>query len=375
MVAAARAQLPLSSEDAKAVAPLFDSSTQNTLKCWLERWNPSLDFAFRFVAGYATECRLSQFRGKSTLLVTYIRITPEGRPPLLFESAYRVPEISPEMKQAIGGDLRKLNNDVGLSGAFAVGEGEYFLELLVKDDQNRAYRRHWKLRVAASQSERGVALAIKPLAVESVERARLQTVFAPQRGENLRLTILLDAAPMNPYQSSLRAWDRAFLLETLYSVLRQTPHKSVHLVAFNLEQQREVFRSDEFDAAAFRDLHRALEEVELSSISVNALRKHDSPKFLVALANEELAAGRSDAVIFLGPSARMATEVTEGALTEEKADAPQFFYFEYFPWPGAHFPDSIDLLVKSAGGKVFPIHSPAQLDDAIDKMLVRLKQE
>lgn len=370
----AAGQLPLSPQDAKNITPVFDSPSPNSLKCWLERSSPSLDFAFRFVTGYVTYCRLNQFEGKKTVLITYTRVTPEGKTPQLFGTIQRVPEISPEMMQAIGGDLRNLKNDVGISGAFALGEGKYTIELLLKDDQNRTYRDHWRLRVTASRSERGIALAIKPLAVQSIDQISWRTASSHQDG-NLRLTILLDASPISPYQSSLRAWDRAFLLETVYSVLRQTPHKTVHLVAFNLEQQRELFRSDDFDGTAFRDLSRALKEVELSSISVKALKKRDSPQFLVALADQELAAGRCDAIIFLGPNTRMDTKVSEGALTQKTPASPPFFYFEYFPWVGGDFPDSIDWLVKSIGGEVFVIHSPAQFDDSIDKMLARLKQD
>lgn len=363
----------LSPEDAIATSPLFRSSTRNTLNCRLERWNPSLDFAFRFVTGYVTNCRLSQFGGKKTVLVTYTRITPEGKPAALFGSVYRVPEISPEMKRAIGGDLRNLDQDVSPSGAIALGEGRYLVELLLKDDQNRIYRNRWKLHVTIHRSERAVPIAIKPLTVESMEQMSWQTASS-EPGGNLRLTILLDAAPLNRYQLSLRAWDRVLLLETVYSVLRQTPHKSVRLVAFNLEQQRELFRSEEFDNAAFRDLSRALKDVELSSISVEALKKHDSPKFLVGLADQELAANGSDAIIFVGPNTRTDTQVTEGALTYKKADSPPLFYFEYFPWVGEDFPDSIDWLVKSAGGRVFFVHTPPQFDDSIDKMLAQLKQ-
>ncbi len=374
LLGSASAQLALSSEDAKSVSPLFDAPTPNTLKCYLDRWNPALDFAFRFSTGYVTYCSLRQFEGKETVLVTYIRITPEGKPTQLFGSRYRVPEIPPEMKESLGGDLRKLKNDIGLSGAFALGEGKYVVELLLRDEQNRTYSKHWRLNVKASRSERGVALAIQPLTVQSVDQRSWQTV-SPKRGGTLRLTILLDAAPMNPFQSRLRAWDRAFLLECVYSLLRQTPHQSVHVVAFNLDQQRELFRSDQFDSSAFQDLSRALKETELSSVSVQALKKRNSPEFLVALAAQELAAGRSDAIIFIGPNTHMELKTTAGVLTGKNSKSPPFFYFEYFPWVGAEFPDTIHWMVKAADGTVFIIHGPAQFDESIDKMLKRLKQQ
>lgn len=373
LVGPVNAQLPLSPEDARKTSSLFDTSSPNSLNCNVQRWNPSLDFAFRFVSGHMINCRLAQFEGKATTLVSYLRITPEGKPPAFFGLAYDIPEISPEMKESLGGDLKKLKSEVSVSGAIGLGEGKYSVELLLKDGQNRSFRKKWRLNVSIRGDQRGVALAIKPLTAEPVDDQAWQTV--PSLRGNLRLTIFLDAAPINPYHTTLRAWDRAFLLESVYSVLRQTPHRSVHLVAFNLDQQRELFRSDQFDGAAFQALAHALNESELSTVSVKVLKKRDSPEFLIALANQELAASRADAIIFLGPNTRMDTRVSAAALTEKQLGSPPFFYFEYFPWEAAPFPDSIDSLVRASGGKVFKVHSPAQLDQSIDKMLVQLKQE
>ena len=39
----------------------------------------------------------------------------------------------------------------------------------------------------------------------------------------MRLTILLDAAPVDPRSLKLRAWDRTFLLDSVASVLREIP--------------------------------------------------------------------------------------------------------------------------------------------------------
>ena len=368
------AQTSLSAEESDKVSALFDSRAPDVLKCELERWPPALDFVFRYMSGYIAYCRLRQFGGRKTEVVAYVRITPEGKAPTLFESHYLIPEISDVMRKSAGTDLRNLKEEIGFSGAFGLGTGKYKFELLVEDGEARTYRKNWKLRVQTKRSDRGVALALHPLTLEASD-SRFREATAWRNDGKLRLSILLDAAPMNPYQSSLRAWDRELLLESLYSVLRQTPHQSIHLVAFNLEQQRELFRSDNFDATAFQALLQNLSDAELSSVSVQALRKRDSPEFLIALANQELAADRSDAIIFLGPNMRMETRMSVAALTARKAHNPPFFYFEFHAVVGAPFPDSIAWLVKEANGRVFAIHSPAELDNSIDKMLGQLKQQ
>jgi hypothetical protein len=375
-LASSRAQVPLTdAEDIARVNDFFRASSPDALKCSLDQWSPTLGFDFRFVTGYAIGCRLSVFEGKQVTLINYVRVTPEGSAPTLLASVYRIPEITPEMLRLAGGKLEKMKNEFAMSGAFCVGEGRYSVEVLVRDSQGRTFRKKWRLHVAARHSERDVRLAMKPLTVTAIDQSSWQTVSS-LKGGNLRLTILLDAAPINPYQSRLHAWDRAFLLECIYSLLRQTPHQSVRLVAFNLEQQREVFRANPFDSAAFLHLSRALEDIETASISVQALKQRHSPLLLAALAGEELkAAEHSDAVIFLGPNSRMDVDIRAGIFTENRPLNPPFFYFEYFPWQGSDFPDAIERLTKAADGKTYQIHSPAELDQAIEKMLAQLKQE
>jgi len=373
---AGRAQVPLSDAgDIARVNGFFTASSPDALKCSLDQWSPSLGFDFRFVTGYALGCRLSVFDGKQATLMNYVRVTPEGSAPALLASVYRIPEMTPEMLRLAGGNLEKMKNEFAMSGAFCVGEGRYSVEVLVRDSQGRTFRKKWRLHVAARHSERDVQLAMKPLTVTAIDQSPWQTVSSEKRGD-LRLTILLDAAPINPYQSRLHAWDRAFLLQCIYSLLRQTPHQSVRLVAFNLELQREVFRANPFDSAAFLQLSQVLGEIETASISVQALKQRNSPLLLAALADEELkAAEHSDAVIFLGPNSRMDVNVSAGIFTENRPLNPPFFYFEYFPWPGSDFPDAIERLTKAADGKTYQIHSPAELDQAIEKMLAQLKQE
>ena len=373
---ASRAQVPLTdAEDIARVNGFFTASSPDALKCSLDQLSPSLGFDFRFVTGYALGCRLSVFEGKQATLINYVRVTPEGSAPTLLASVYRIPEMTPEMLRLAGGNLEKMKNEFAMSGAFCVGEGRYFVEVLVRDSQGRTFRKKWRLRAAVRHSERDVQLAMKPLTVTAIDQSSWQTVSSEKRG-NLRLTILLDAAPINPYQSRLHAWDRAFLLQCIYSLLRQTPHQSVRLVAFNLELQREVFRANPFDSPAFLQLSQVLGEIETASISVQALKQRNSPLLLAALAEEELkAAEHSDAVIFLGPNSRMDVNISAGIFTENRPLNPPFFYFEYFPWSGSDFPDAIERLTKAADGKTYQIHSPAELDQAIEKMLAQLKQE
>lgn len=371
----ASAQSRLSDAESEKIAPAFESHSSNSLKCGIVSSTPELDFDFRFVTGYFVHCRLSLFEGRKSTVSIYLRVTPEGKSPIILSSSHQLPEIPEEMLRSVGGDVRKLKTEVGLGGGFWLGAGEYSAEILVSDDRDRTCHKRWRLRARQKRSERGVQLSIQPLTVEAINQRSWDTTASREKGR-LRLTILLDAAPISPHQSRLRAWDRAFLLECLYSLLRQTPHSSVRLIAFNLEQQREVFRVDQFDTAAFLSLARALEDIDTASISVQALKQRNSPQLIADLANHELADPEPpDVVIFLGANIPVDIDVGPGLLTAKNSDSPPLFYFEYYPWPVTPFPDVIQRLTKVANGKTFLIHDPAQLDQAIQKMLAQLKQK
>ena len=370
-VISARAQLPLPDADSRAASALFDSSSKSELKCTIEQWPPELDFAFRFVTGYFVSCPVNQFGGKKTALQIYVRVSPEGKAPVLFGTGFDIPG-DPE-KQRPADELKKIKNELGMSGALAMGEGKYAMEVLVVDEQNRTARKKWHLKVEPGRSQRKVALVIDPLTVKSADSSGWN-LSAPQRG-GIRMTLLLDAAPINSHQTKLRAWDRAFLLECIYTLLRQAPYKSVKVVAFNLEQERELFHSDSFDGEAFRRLDDKLKDTETATISANALRKRSPAEFVSALLDQELAEGHSDAIIFLGPNGRSDLEVGADLLTNKKSSSPPLFYFEYFPFPAKGFPDLIHRLVTAADGRTFEIHSPEQFSEAIHRMLVQLKQE
>lgn len=196
-------------------------------------------------------------------------------------------------------------------------------------------------------------------------------------GTGIRLTVLLDVAPLNPYVFKLRAWDRSFLMSSLASLLQQTPCADVRLIAFSLQQQREIFRQEHFDKSGFVKLSQAVGDLELGVISVHDLQgRLGWVSLLAGLSNQEVIAhDPSDVVIFLGPATVQIRKVPQGMLKPRETTNPRFFYFEYYPYwrAGNEFADSIEYLTKARQGAVFKIHSPGELAQAIQKMLRQQK--
>ena len=366
-----KGQEPISAGDVERVGHFFDGApSPNLLHCRIEPQKPMLDFAFRFDVGYVISCSLSRFGGRASELFVYARVTPQGGKAILLGEDYRLPQANPGAKSS------QLKQDFQMSGGFAVGEGQYQVEVLVLDQETgRTSKKRWLARVRYSGSQGAGQAAVPPGSVIPLG-VRQSPIKTDSSGNGLRVSVLLDAAPLNPRTPALRAWDRAFLLGSLSSLLNQIPCASVRLRVFNLEQQRELFRQDLFDEAGFMKLAESLRTVELGTISYHVLQQQQGWLDLILdYANHELVAEEpSDAVIILGPRTLLSAEIPRTKLRARETPNPHFFYFEYFPgyFPGSPLPDVLSSLTKRLDGTVYPIYSPGDLARCVAKMLTRV---
>lgn len=359
------AQVALPSSQVAVVNKIFDSRPkQNSLRCDVRQWSPSLDFDFRYQTGFVISSSLGQFTPGEEL-TTYLRVSPQARPAVLLQKTYGVPQVQSDMAKGV--DSKTVGKlDLTMSGAWNIGEGRYEVELLLLDTRGRTCYQRWSLQAAKPKKE-VVPIAQQPQTVAPLIPESWDGTLDPN---GIRLTVLLDAAPMNPYAVKLYAWDRILLLQGLTSLLKHLPCRSVRVVAFNLDQQQEVFRQDRFDSEGFRKLATTLETFKPATIPYQALQRGRWLKFLGRLAQEQASASDpSDAVVFLGPTTHFDKEVPMEPL--ERTSSP-FFYFEFYR-SRTHFPDAIDHLTKELHGTVFHIDSADEFALAINKMLAELK--
>jgi hypothetical protein len=162
----------------------------------------------------------------------------------------------------------------------------------------------------------------------------------------------------------------------LSALLRAVPCKWVRLVAFNLDQDREVYRNSQFRGGdQFDALEKAMQRLELGTVSYHVLQQQQGwVQMLWNLANVELRADDPpDAVIILGPATRTQMKIEKAKLRPRETADPRFFYFEYSDQFGSPFPDSMGTLTKTLSGTAFMFHSPQQLAQDIQKMLAKLR--
>jgi hypothetical protein len=318
-----------------------------------------LSFSFRFQTGYVVRMPLKQYTGAGHRWNVLMRITPTGGgEPFYFGSYTRLRNVP------------KTNAQGELGGVYQVGEGRYTVDWMLADDQNRVCRKSWKIEAKLDARERGLKLGMAANTVAPLTFRR----WSPQNDDRDvhpigRLTVLLHAAPLYPRSMRFRAQDRLLLVSSLASLLEALPARSVRVVVFNLDQQKELFRQDDLTPDAFDQVAQSTSNLQLQLVDYRVLQNRRGHISLLAdLINQELGATEpSDKVIFLGPTSRFYDKFPEAALEQPAATTPQFFYFQYKPYFGreADFPDSVAMAIKKVKGKTMPIHTPDEFARAI----------
>lgn len=361
----ALAQRPIHPQDIPKVLPLFeDSGREHSMSCEVSQLKPHLNFSLRLQAGYVASLPLKDYAGEGHRFVVLTRVIPaeSDAEPAYFRQGFGVPRVP-------AGSKEKLQVD----GAYFLGEGRYTIDLLMLDNDGRQCRKTWRIEAKLPGKAEQIKIAQAPGSVLPVTFERW-TGTLPEPAEDAkprRLTILLHVAPLYAHTNRLHAYDRALLFSSLLSLLKQTSFTQIKLVAFNLDQQKELVRQDPFDASGWDKLVRSAARLELGTVSYQVLQqRRGHADLLTRLVDEELNAPEPpDVVLFLGPTARQ-DEKLRLPRTETEGGRPLFIYFEYRPvWSrGSEFPDIIDHLTRSQAGKVFRIHSPKEFAEAIQKM-------
>ncbi|MGA3242440.1 MAG: hypothetical protein ABSG03_39855 [Bryobacteraceae bacterium] len=289
-----------------------------TLDCQFTPVRPALDFSFRFQAGYMMRTPLSQFSGKGHGWAVLLKVKPETGEPTYLLHTFDLPEIS------------GANSISEVAGGFLVGEGNYQVQAIGRDDQNRHCRAQWEIEAKLDAAERKLNPAMPAGSVAEIASPLSGSpAAAPKIG---CLTILLHAAPLSPRLSKLQASDVLMLAGSLSALLNRLPARSVRLVVFNLERQSVLLRKDNFTLAGIEEVTKAINEVQLGVVDYKTLQNAGGPiELLTGLIRAELQASEpSDEVVFLGPETRTAKPIPKNDLGNTHPGAPRFYYVQYW---------------------------------------------
>jgi hypothetical protein len=187
--------------------------------------------------------------------------------------------------------------------------------------------------------------------------------------------VLINFAPHNASAATLQPLDTAALVSILRSIAREPRIGKFSLVAFNLHEQRILYRQDNADRIDFPKLGEALESLNLGTIDLKRLsNKHGETDFLTNLIQQEIGSqDHPDALVFAGPKALLDENVSRGTLEEVGEVEYPVFYMNYnltpqtTPWR-----DAIGRAVRFFKGTEFTITRPRDLWSAVTEMVSRI---
>ncbi len=358
-------------------ATILDAGQDRTdLPCKVTQRKPELGFDLRFHAGFDVSVPLPELVGEGELLTVIFRVTPTaaGDKTANFVQHFTVPPIDDDVK-----------GDATLQGAIDLGEGQYHVDWLMRDKEERVCSSSWEVDASLSPKDRPIPLF---LSRNRVEQAQPEPFFnepssVPPRSkeDNLNVKLLVNFAPQNSVSAALQRSDTDALVSILKAIERDPRVASVSLVAFNMNEGKVLYRQEAAGQIDFPALGRALHQMKLGTVNIQKLsQKHSETDFLENLITTEVTpATHTDAVIFAGPKAMLDANVPQEDLRRIGDIECPVFYMNYTLDPQATpWKDSISHAIRSFKGTEYTISHPRDLWFSTVEMfgrIVRQKRE
>jgi hypothetical protein len=352
------------------MATLESPTLRKDLPCVVTPRKTDLGFDLRFHAGYDVTVPLSELEGDGQVLTVVFRVYPAGEKEhaTYFSQHIRVPQVEDDAK-----------GDATLSGAFDVGEGNYHVDWLMRDREERPCSAAWDTDAALSAKDRGFSLFIHPKQIAEAQFEPFRDEPLPPRSQApdgpVNVKLLVNFAPQSKDSASLAPIDLSAMVGILKTIEHDPRVGKMSLVAFNMQEHRVLYRQDPANTINFQALGSALQTMKLGTVTVQNLgEKHGDTEFLGSLIEKEVAdKGNSDAVIFAGPKAMLDADVPQDDIRRIGEIECPVFYVNYNPNPqSVPWKDSISHAVRIMKGTEFTVSRPRDLWYTTSEMLSRI---
>src|SRR5260370_18427384 len=189
--------------------------------------------------------------------------------------------------------------------------------------------------------------------------------------------MLLNLPPAKPQESVWKPEDATVLLSILSGITHEPGVSNIPLVAFNLREQKIIYRQDETNKIDFAALGKAVQAPTAGTIEYRLLRdKQSETHFVTKLLTDQLGAQTAspDAIIIVGPKVTLEKKVPIEPLKEGGTAPCPIFYLNYNPNPfDDPWRDTIASPLKAyKGAFAYNIVLPRDLGAAIRDMLSRI---
>ncbi|MBI4909147.1 MAG: acetyltransferase [Acidobacteria bacterium] len=355
------------------MAVLEMQEARKDLPCTVTPGKALLGFDLRFHAAYDVTIPMKELSGSENLLTILFRVTHEDRKddPVYFTQRVKVPSIEEDAK-----------GEAFLQGMFDLGEGKYHVDWLIRDRSERVCSHYWDPEAQLPTKDRSLEVVLPKGAIRAAETEQFHEEPPVERAnlDQLNVKLLVNFAPQNSRSATLQPFDTSALLSILRTISRDPRIHRFTLVAFNLQEQRVVYRQKEADRIDFPKLGDALGTLKLGTVDAKKLgQKKADTEFLTDLIVTEAGDEKHpDAMIFAGPKAMLEANVPSDALREVGDPGYPVFYLNYNLDPQrAPWRDSIGHAVKFFKGQEFTISRPRDVWFSVSEIvsrIVKLKQ-
>ncbi|MBY0507693.1 MAG: acetyltransferase [Bryobacteraceae bacterium] len=352
-------------------AVLEAGDPRTDLPCAVVHPKPVLGFDLRFHARYEVTVPMRELAGAENLLSVLFRVTPldaagkSSDTATYFVQKLRVPQIDEEAK-----------GDALIEGSFDVGEGKFKVEWLMRDRAERVCSDSWEAEASLPSKDKEMSLMIPParIAITEPEQFRDEPPVAREGHDGLAVKVLVNFAPQNARSATLQPFDTSALVSILRSISRDPRIARFSIVAFNMHDQKVLYKQEHSEKIDFPAIGKALESLKLGTVDLARLaNKHGETEFLEGLLKTELASQRTDAVIFAGPKALLEQNVSQEALRGVGPVNMPVFYMNYNLTPQTSpWRDSIGHAVKFLHGIEYTISRPRDLWYSVSEMVSQI---
>ena len=349
-------------------AVLDSGETKKDIPCTVTPVKPNLGFDLRMHSGYEVAIPLRELSGDGDLLTIVFRVTSARAKdsPVFFSQKFTVPDIDAD---AAG--------DAYLGGGFDVGEGDYHVDWMMRDRIERVCSSSWDITAGLSGKDQSVKLTIERDQIDASDQEFFKEeppVARLDPGSPLKVKILVNFAPQQGNASSMQPIDTSALVSILRNMSREPRIRKFSIVAFNMNEQRVVYREDNSDQIDFPKLGKALTSLKFGMIDYKKLADpHSGTDFLAKLVIDELANNTSDAVIFAGPKAMLDENVPANGLKDLASVSFPVFYLNYNLFPQQNpWRDPIGNVVKRLRGSEYTISRPRDLATSWSDIMTRI---
>ncbi|HTS26717.1 MAG TPA: hypothetical protein VMH81_12655 [Bryobacteraceae bacterium] len=345
-------QVRLFSSDA---AILESQEVRKDLPCTVNPVNKAtLGFDLKFHSGYEVSVPLKELAGSDNQLTMVFRVTPESHPDeaVYFRQHIQVPVLDEDA-----------SGPAYLQGTFEVGEGKYHVDWLMRDRAERLCSSYWDIVAELPSKDKQMALDIAPTRIQPVDKEPFKQeppVERQQQDTPLNVKVLINFAPQDSSSSTLQPIDTNALVSILRNIQREPRIGKFSLVAYNMQEQRVIYRQQDSSQIDFPGLGKALNSLNLGTVDLKRLsQKHGDSEFLSGLITKELKDEKPDAVIFAGPKVMLEDGMPPDTLKQISDVKMPVFYMNYNLNPQANpWRDAIGNTVKYLKGLEFTITRP-----------------